>query len=425
VDFWEQAVTAPTVNDTRALADMPLFDTTTLKCPYHFDRTLRESAPVYRDPRSGIYLVATYELVREAHRKPEVFSSDFVLAQGSKEALDSDVEAALLRTYDLGRGTLLTLDDPDHAHYRDELKDFFLANNLARYRPWIEELAESLARGLPAGESFDLVGRFTRPLPLSVIMHVLGMPGDMQELAFKWTVDNVTVLSQVADKPTLLAAIDGLKDEYDWFAEALDERRRVPRNDLLGLIAHATFEGRPLTIEEQLSHCTQFLVAGNETTTATLAEGMRQLCLNPDQQALVRGDRSLIPNLVEESLRVATPTSNMWRLCKEDYTLGGVTIPAGSMVLLKYFSSNHDEAMCPDALAFDITRDNVRRHIAFGFGTHTCIGQHLSRLEMNVAWEKLLEHSSDFRLACQPGELEYMPSILLRGLEQLPVIIDR
>ena len=417
------------MQDTRALADMPLFDDVTLRCPYHFDRTLRASAPVYRDPQSGVYIIATYELVREAHRKVEVFSNEFTLARGNQAKLDADIDAALGGTYDLGRGTLLTVDDPDHATYREAMKDFFLAPNLARFRPWIEEQTERLVQALPGGEACDFIERFARPLPLSVIMHVLGIPLDLQERAFRWTVANVTVLSQMADKPALLAAIAGLKDAYDWFAQALKERRDTsheqPRDDLLNLIAHATFEGRPLTIEEQLSHCTQFLVAGNETTTATLAEGMRQLCLNPPQQALVRANRSLIPNLVEESLRVSSPTSNMWRLCKQDYAIGGVTIPKDSMVLLKYFSSNHDEAMFAHPLEFDITRDNVRRHIAFGFGSHVCIGQHLSRLEMIAAWEKLLDRSTGFRLACPPGELHYMPSILLRGLERLPVIIER
>lgn len=421
-------MTAATINDTRTLAEIALFDPATLKCPYHFDKTLRDVAPVYRDPQSGVYTISNYELVREAHRKPEIFSNEFTLALGSKDTLDADVAAAFDRTYNLGRGTLLTLDDPDHTIYRDELKQFFLAANIARYRPWIEELAERLVLALPVGKTFNLIPHFARPLPLMVIMHVLGVPLHLQDRAFKWTVDNVTVLSQVSDKPTLLAAIDGLKDEYDWFAEALAERRETSKDrqsdDLLTLIAHATFERRPLTIEEQLSHCTQFLVAGNETTTATLAEGMRQLCLNPGQQALVRKDRTLIPNLVEESLRVATPTSNMWRLCKLDYTIGGVTIPAGSMVLLKYFSANHDETLFPQAMEFDITRDNLKRHIAFGYGSHVCIGQHLSKLEMVVAWEKLLEHSSNFTLGCEPEELEYMPSILLRGLESLPVIVE-
>lgn len=403
---------------------MPLFDTETLKCPYHFDKTLRETSPVYQDPDSGVFIVSTYDLVREAHKNSAVFSNEFTLALGSEAKLDDDVAAAMDRTYNLGKGTLLTIDPPEHKAYRDAVKDFFLAPNMAQYRPWITELTQTLIQDFPRGETFNFIEHFTRPLPLSVIMYVLGIPMDMRELSFKWTVDNVIVLSGVADTDTLVTAQAGLKDEYDWFVAALDERRAQPRDDLLNLVAHATYEGRPLTVEEQLSYCTQFLVAGNETTTATLAEGMRQLCLNPDQQDKIRQDRSLIPNLVEESLRLASPTSNMWRITKEDYSLGGTTIPSGSMVLLKYFSSNHDENMFDQPMEFDVTRDNAKRHIAFGFGTHVCIGQHLSKLEMTIAWEQLFESSEQFRLGCAPQQFEYMPNILLRGLEEIPVIID-
>ncbi len=417
-------MTAPTVNDTRALTDMPLFDTNTLKCPYHYDKTLRDTAPVYQDPDSGVYIVSTYDLVREVHKNPAVFSNEFTLALGSVSKLDEDVVDAMKRTYDLGKGTLLTIDPPAHKGYRDAVKDFFLAPNMAQYRPWTTELAQKLIADYPKGERFDFIEYFARPLPLSVIMHVLGIPMDMREQAFKWTVDNVTVLSGVADTPTLVAAQAGIKDEYGWFATALEERRAQPRDDLLNLVAHATYEGRPLTIEEQLSYCTQFLVAGNETTTATLAEGMRQLCLNPEQQEKVRNDRSLIPNLVEETLRLASPTSSMWRVAKEDYTLGGTMIPAGNAVILKYFSSNHDEKMFDQPMEFDVTREKAKRHVAFGFGTHVCIGQHLSKLEMTIAWEQLFENSTNFRLDCPPEDLEYMPNILLRGLEEIQVIID-
>ena len=418
-------MTAATVNDTRALSDMPLFDNNTLKCPYHYDKTLRDTAPVYQDPSSGVWMVSTYELVREAHKNPKVFSNEFGLAEGSGGKLDDDVREALDKTYNLGKGTLLTVDAPEHNTYRDALKSFFLAPNIANYRPWIEQRTNTLISGLPFGESFEFVEHFARPLPLSVIMHVLGIPPEMHELAFKWTVDNVIVLSQTYDKETLLAAHAGLKDEYDWFAGALNQRRETPREDLLSLVAHLTYEDRPLTIEEQLSHCTQFLVAGNETTTATLAEGMRQLCLNPEQQQKVRDDRSLIPNLVDESLRLASPTSNMWRVTKEDYNLGGTTIPKGSMVLLRYFSSNHDEGVFAKPMDFDITRSNGNRHIAFGFGTHVCIGQHLSRLEMTVAWEKLFDNSSNFSMTSAPEALEYMPNILLRGLEKIEIVVER
>ncbi len=418
-------MTAPTANDHRALADMPLFDTTTLKCPYHYDKSLRDAAPVYRDPASGVYVVSTYDLVREAHKNDAVFSNEFTLALGSAATLDPDIKAAMAKTYNLGKGTLLTVDDPEHKIYRDTVRDFFLAKNIEQYRPWISDLADRLVSEIPDGQPCEFIEQFSRPLPLSVIMHVLGIPLEKFDLAFKWTVANVTVLSGVSDKQALLHAHAAVKEEYDWFVTALDERRANPRDDLLNLIAHTSINGRPLTIEEQLGHCTQFLVAGNETTTATLAEGIRQLCLNPEQEAAVRKDRSLIPNLVEETLRLASPTSNMWRITKVDHTLGGVDIPKGSMVLLKYFSANHDEALFDAPMEFDVTRENAKRHIAFGFGTHVCIGQHLSRLEMTVAWEKLFEGTSAMRLDCAPESLDYMPNILLRGLEELPVIFEK
>lgn len=418
-------MTAPTATDSRTLADMPLFDINTLKCPYHYDKTLREQAPVHRDPSSGVFVVSTYELVREAHKTDDVFSNEFTLALGSASELDPDIKAAMARTYNLGKGTLLTVDDPAHKAYRDTVRDFFLAKSVERYRPWVSELADRLVSEIPAGAPYNFIAKFSRPLPLSVIMHVLGIPLEMFDKAFRWTVANVTVLSQMSDKQTLLDAHAAVKEEYDWFVTALDERRAHPRDDLLSLVAHATVDGRPLTIEEQLGHCTQFLVAGNETTTATLAEGIRQLCLNPEQEAAVRRDRSLIPNLVEETLRLATPTSNMWRVTKQDYVLGGVPIPKGSMVLLKYFSSNHDESLFAAPMEFDVTRENARRHIAFGFGTHVCIGQHLSKLEMTVAWEKLFAGTRGMRLGCAPEDLKYMPNILLRGLEELPVIFEK
>ncbi len=154
-------MTAPTVNDNRALADMPLLDDETLKCPYHFDKTLRENAPVYQDPDTGVYIVATYDLVREAHKNPAVFSNEFSLQKGSGEEIDADVAAAMGSTYDLGKGVLLTVDDPQHQTYRGVVKSFFLAPNVARYRPWITEQANNIITGLPRGQSFDFIKNFT------------------------------------------------------------------------------------------------------------------------------------------------------------------------------------------------------------------------------------------------------------------------
>jgi cytochrome P450 len=412
---------ATTAMDSRSLQDMHLMDTEILKCPYHFDKTLREQAPVYQDPDTGVYIISSYDLVREAHKRKQVFSNEFGLALGSARKLDADVQEAIDSYPNIGKGTLLTMDEPAHKVFRDAVKDFFSFDHFQTYEPWIRDRGSELVDKMAAKGRCNFVEDFARPLPLSVIMHVLGMPLEIFDQAFKWTLDNVIVLSQVADKASLVPAHWGVKDEYDWFAEALAARRGKPVEDLLGLVANAKYQDRYCTLEEQLSYCTQFLVAGNETTTATLAEGMRQLCLNPEEAEKISADRSLIPGLVEESLRLATPTSNMWRVTKEDYEIGGVTIPAGSMVLLKYFSSNHDESMFPDPLKFDVTRENGRRHIAFGFGTHVCIGQHLSKLEMIIGWELIFDRLENMRLDCAPEELAYMPNILLRGLEEIPI----
>jgi len=406
---------------TTDLSQMKLLDPETFKCPYHYDKTLREQAPVHQDPDTGVYVVSTYDLVREAQKAKDVFSNEFTLALGSTRKLDPTVRDAMRETYDIGKGTLLTVDDPEHTIFRNAVRDFFLVDNIAGYEPWIREFAHGLMDKLADKQQCNFVAEFSRPLPLSVIMHVLGMPLEIFDRAFQWTLDNVAVLSQVANTEEMVAAQKGIGEEYDWFAEALNQRRGNPCGDLLSLVSNAKYDDRDLTIEEQLSFCTQFLVAGNETTTATLAEGMRQLCMNPDQAAKIRADRSLIPNLVEESLRLATPTSNMWRVVKSDYELGGVNIPAGSMVLLKYFSSNHDEAMFEDPMKFDVTRANVRRQGAFGFGTHVCIGQHLSKLEMVVGWEVLFDRMEDIELAVPVDDLEYMPNVLLRGLEEVPI----
>jgi cytochrome P450 len=409
----------------KSLAEMKLLDTETLKCPYHYDKTLREQAPVHQDPDTGVFIVSTYALVREVQKAKDVFSNEFTLALGSTTRYDPRVIEVMRSTYDIGKGTLLTVDEPEHKIYREAVKDFFLIDNIKGYEPWITDFANGLVDKIEHQGRCNFVKEFARPLPLSVIMHVLGMPLEDFDRAFQWTLDNVAALSQVADTEHLIAAQKGICQQHEWFAEALNQRKGNPCGDLLSLVANATIEGRDLTMEEQLSYCAQFLVAGNETTTATLAEGMRLLCMNPEQEQKVRADRSLIPSLVEESLRLATPTSNMWRVAKADYELGGVNIPQGSMVLVKYFSSNHDDAMFADPMSFDVSRANVRRHNAFGFGTHVCIGQHLSKLEMVAGWQVLFERLQNIQLAVPLDDLQYMPNVLLRGLEEIPITFER
>ena len=173
----------------------------------------------------------------------------------------------------------------------------------------------------------------------------------------------------------------------------------------------------------------QFMVAGNETTTSTLAGGLLQLIRNPDQMAKAKaaaGGRNpkLIQNLVEEALRYETPTAGMWRLVMRDTELGGVAVPQGSMLQLRYAAANRDPARFENPDRFDIERSNARTHLAFGRGPHMCVGNMLSRKELFVAYDELLERLDDFEVADEAG-ITVLPNILLRGVTRLPIRFKR
>ena len=169
----------------------------------------------------------------------------------------------------------------------------------------------------------------------------------------------------------------------------------------------------------------QLLVAGNETTTAAIAEGVLLMIRHPEQTDRVRRSPELIGNLVEEVLRLSTPTANMWRVCTKDTEVAGVAIPAGSLLQLRYSSGDRDDAVFAHGDTFDVERANAARNIAFGHGVHMCIGASLARKEMHVAFRVLLERLPHFELDCAPADLEYPPNVLLRGLMRLPIRFGR
>jgi cytochrome P450 len=190
-------------------------------------------------------------------------------------------------------------------------------------------------------------------------------------------------------------------------------------------MVNARIDGeRELDTAELLSMVQQFLVAGNETTTNSLAGGILLLIQNPGEFAKILANPDLIKNMVEEVLRLESPTNSMWRIVKRDAELGGVAIPAGSTLLLRYGSGNRDAAKFPDPDRFDVERKNAQMHLAFGRGTHSCIGAMLSRKEMNVAFRRVTARLKNPRLA--PGnDLSHHINLLLRGLKSLHIEFDR
>ena len=392
-----------------------------LACPHAYNARLRREAPIYRCPHTGIVFVSDYEHVRDVAKHHETFSNRFGQAMRS----EGDVDPRILEAQKEGYppiDTMLTQDPPVHRRYRGMVNQAFTARRVSTLEPYIDTLCNELIDGFIDAGHCEFVADFAERVPMTVIASQLGVPLSDYDLFKTWSDAFVAQLSRMATPDEELEAVKLIVEFQKYFAAKLEERRSEPRDDILSDIVHARFEDeRPLDVPEMLSILQQLLVAGNETTTHCIAEGILLLIRNPDQHRLLQSDPSLIENFTEEVLRLAAPTANMWRVSKKDTTIGDVPVAAGGMVQIRFASANRDETVFPDPERLDVTRENAKANIAFGHGVHMCIGANLARKELNVAFRVLIERLDDLSLDCPESELVYPPNVLLRGLERLPI----
>jgi cytochrome P450 len=397
------------------------FDPAVLEDPLEFNRLLRREAPVHRDPHTGIFLISSYDSVLEAAGAPEVFSNRFAQALAGAGALPREVQEVAAQGYP-PVDTMLTADPPAQRRFRKLVNKAFVPRRVAAMEARIEALSHELIDRFAADGRVELLSQYAQLLPLVLIAEQLGVPrGDLPRFR-RWSDGFVAQLGQMTDLAGQVEAARLIVEFQHYFAAKLEERRKEPREDIISDVVHAQVEDeRPLDVPECLSILQQLLVAGNETTGNAIAEGMLLLVRNPEQLARVCADPGLVPNLVEEVLRLATPTVNMWRVVIRDTELAGVTIPKGSFALLRYASANRDESRFPDPDRFDVTRANAGEHLAFGHGIHFCLGAALARAEMAVAFRTLLARLEDWRLDPDAPAPRHKPNVLLRGLEALPL----
>ena len=392
-----------------------------LACPHQFNERLRREAPVYRCPHSGIVFVSDYDTVRGVAKNHETFSNRFAQAMRSTGEVDPRIKAVQEHGYP-PVDTMLTQDPPVHRRYRGLVNQAFTARRVATLTPYIEALCQQLIDGFGNAGGCEFVEAFAERVPMTVIADQLGVPLTDYDLFKTWSDAFVAQLSRMASPDEELEAVKRIVEFQQYFAAKIEERREQPKDDIISDIVHARLENeRPLDVPEMLSILQQILVAGNETTTHCIAEGVLLLIRYPDQHGLLQDDPALVENFVEEVLRLASPTANMWRVATRDTEINGVAVPAGGMVQLRFSSANRDEAVFPHPHHLDVTRSNARSNVAFGHGVHMCIGASLARKELEVAFRVLLERLDGFELACREDELVYAPNVLLRGVSRLPI----
>jgi cytochrome P450 len=251
-----------------------------------------------------------------------------------------------------------------------------------------------------------------------VIAELLGVPSSDYAKFRRWSDAMIEAGSGGPNQASLAAVIE----LFAYFVAKAAECRREPREDVLSRLALAEIDGRGLTDPELGIFCMTLLVAGNETTRNLISGGMRALLEHPAQWQKLCADPGLVPNAVEEMLRFVTPVQNFVRRVQQDTELCGKKLSAGEYVVLLYGSANRDESVFgADADAFDVTRPDARKHVAFGFGEHLCLGASLARLEAQVMFEELIARGPGFSLAGTPKRL---PSRLMNGIVEMPMVFE-
>ena len=330
--------------------------------------------------------------------------------------------------------TLVDLDDPIHMKLRGLTQSWFMPPNLKKLEGRIAQIAKDHVDRMQAlGSHCDFVKEVALWYPLRVIMMILGVPPEDEAFMLKMTQEifgpgDPDVAAQTAHKADTGGAFGGSGEEavdlmqtamklFEYFGAITIDRRKHPKDDVASVIANGMIDGQPIGDREAMSYYIIVATAGHDTTSSTAAGGLLQLLKNPEQMKKLKGEMSLVPNFVEESIRWVTPVKHFMRTAMQDYTLHGKTIKQGDGLCMFYWSGNRDDEAFEEPYKFKVDR-NVSKHVAFGYGVHLCLGMHLARMELKALFNELLPRLKSIELA---GEAKNTRANFVGGLKTLPV----
>jgi cytochrome P450 family 142 subfamily A polypeptide 1 len=364
---------------------------------------MREHAPAYFDESSGVWGITRYADIKEISKDPETFSN----AGGIRP--DSDALPMMIDT-----------DAPEHVRRRRLVSEGFTPGRIRESEDGIRSICDAIIDRVCEAGSADFVRDIAAPLPMIVIGNMLGVAPEDRDDLLRWSDDMLKALGSpdpgAMDRATLAAM------EYAEYITAVAEQRRRDQqsDDLIGTLVHAEIEGDRLDEESLIYESLLILIGGDETTRHVISGGMYELLQNPDQLHALAGDRSMMQPAVEEMLRWVSPIKNMARQMTRDVELHGQTLHKGEKLLLLYPSANRDEQVFERAGEFDISR-SPNDHMAFGFGSHFCLGNRLARMELSVMFDRLSTRLPDLALA-DGVEPPKRAANFVSGYETMPVV---
>ena len=326
--------------------------------------------------------------------------------------------------------SLVVFDAPIHQKYRRLTQDWFMPRNLAKLEKEIRTLANRVIdKMLSAGPEIDFVKLVAAPMPLHVIMQILGIPEKDEPRMLMLTQKmfggqdadlSGSGMEKMTPEQVIQLVANAVKDFEDYFAQIAASRRAKPTDDVASVIANAKVDGELLPDRDMAGYYIIMAAAGHDTTSATMSGAMLALARNPEEFAKVKMDRNLLPGLVEEAIRCTTAVQHFMRTAAQDVEVAGQLIKKGDWMMLNYVAANHDPEQFRNPRVFDSSR-SPNRHMAFGAGAHQCLGLHLARLQIRILFDALLDRVDEVKLAGEPSRSS---STFVGGLKILPLRVS-
>jgi cytochrome P450 len=350
-------------------------------------RGLRAQRPVWRDDANGLWAVLRHAEVLDVERRSDVFSSEsgyrsFVQEPGAER-------------------DMIALDDPEHATQRALVSKGFTPRAIRRFEPLVRAVTEELVDAVVDRGEMEVVGDLAAPLPARLTAHVIGFPEEHADSLRTWS-ERLMRIDQLRTDPSTAGEFMGAIMEFSQLLGPLvEERRSSPCDDLVSTWAASELNGCPVDDRTIVQETGLFISGGAETTRTVIARGLIELSRHPEMWEALGNGRASVSRAIEELIRWVTPLNNFFRTASADTTIGDVEVKHGDRVILLYPSANRDDRVFDDPYAFDIAR-YPNPHIAFGAGTHFCLGASLARLELRVMLETLARRVTALEVLEQP-----------------------
>ena len=409
--------------------------------PYQHFANLRNNAPVYfhetgpEDSEPGFWVLTKYKDIEFVSKNQEIFSSQLAGGTALTHGFEQQDDLPLYRST---MDHMLSLDGMLHLSMRNPHMAFFNPKYVSNLRKKVELKVDQLLDQIAPLGRCNLVETVSAEVPMFTLCEMLGVPEEDRPKIIEWMkfleMAQLIAATQAAEKgdiefseehtqaapdPALVEMFTNMVAEmFDYGRTILESRRKDPKDDLLSVIANIEVEGEKLPNEYLDGSWLLIIFAGNDTTRNSISGTMNLLSENPDQKNLVLNDKSLLPNMVHESIRMVSPVRYMRRTTKCDTQIGDQKIGPNEKVSLWYGAANRDPEIFTNPDKFDVTRENAKKHLAFGYGRHLCLGKHTANMQLEVVYEKIFSRFPEME---QDGEMILTPNNFVNAIQDVPV----